>query len=217
MSTNLEVLADHYQKTFELTHKYWDQRNRTFLILIAVVASAALLTLHPDGSNQIITKLLLSYVEAGNDPFFVKSVTQFLPALIQIIFLIVILYLMVGLYHRTVAIIRNYRYLNHIEEEIRKNLSLSEDSYVFTREGKFYFENKGRFSWAIKYSYMFMLGGFLGLFYILTLIQDIKQLSPLLIVDILAAIPTFFFFIAYVVPSLRADRKISSALEDALK
>ena len=215
MSESADILAEHYQNTFELTHKYWEQRNRTFLILIAVVGSAGLLTLNPDGSNQIITKLILSNID--NASALEATVSKFLPALIQIIFLTVILYLMVGLYHRTVSIIRNYKYLNHVEGEIRSQLNLSEESYVFTREGKFYAENRGPFVWAIKYSYMLMLGSFLVLFYAQTIIQDVRSLNPLLIADIAAGIPTFFFYIAYIVPSLRADRKISSALFNVVK
>ena len=40
VSVNVEVLAEHYQKTFELTLMTWEKRNQTFLLLLAVVGAA---------------------------------------------------------------------------------------------------------------------------------------------------------------------------------
>ena len=38
------ALVEHYQKTYELTYKLWQQRNRTFLLLLAVIAAATFLS-----------------------------------------------------------------------------------------------------------------------------------------------------------------------------
>jgi hypothetical protein len=44
MQEGANVVAEHYQKTYELTLQMWEQRNTTLLYLIAVVGAAALLT-----------------------------------------------------------------------------------------------------------------------------------------------------------------------------
>jgi hypothetical protein len=34
MNKEIELLVGHYEKTYEITLKVWEQRNRTFLILL---------------------------------------------------------------------------------------------------------------------------------------------------------------------------------------
>ena len=45
--TTAQLLAEHYQKTYELTYEFWKQRNRTFILLIGVIGVATLLTFRP--------------------------------------------------------------------------------------------------------------------------------------------------------------------------
>ncbi len=44
MSDAADILTKHYQKTFELTYEIWKQRNKTFLVLVAVIGAGTLLT-----------------------------------------------------------------------------------------------------------------------------------------------------------------------------
>jgi hypothetical protein len=39
-----ELLIKHYQKTYDLTYQLWSQRNRIFLLLLAVVGVGAIFT-----------------------------------------------------------------------------------------------------------------------------------------------------------------------------
>jgi len=47
-----KVLAEHYQKTFDLTYELWMQRNRTFLVLLGVIGVATLLTFRTPEANS---------------------------------------------------------------------------------------------------------------------------------------------------------------------
>ena len=76
----------------------------------------------------------------------------------------VVLYLMVQLYHRTITITRNYDYLASMEQEIRKGLGLQEPMISFTREGLFYWRNSPRFAKQIGIAYIVMLGLLLSAF-----------------------------------------------------
>src|SRR5258708_1324692 len=51
-----EILAEHYQKTYELTYELWKQRNQTFLILLAVIGAATLLTFSPTQTNPLLVR-----------------------------------------------------------------------------------------------------------------------------------------------------------------
>jgi hypothetical protein len=51
---NAELLADHYQKTYELTFELWKQRNMTFLLLLAVIGAATLLTFGSAQTNPLL-------------------------------------------------------------------------------------------------------------------------------------------------------------------
>ena len=53
-----ELLIEHYQKTYELTYQLWSQRNRTFLLLLAVIGAAAVLTYRPSDANPLLAAWL---------------------------------------------------------------------------------------------------------------------------------------------------------------
>jgi hypothetical protein len=48
------ILAEHYQKTYELTLEMWRQRNQTFIVLLAVIGAATLLTFSPSQANPLL-------------------------------------------------------------------------------------------------------------------------------------------------------------------
>ena len=53
MRPGTELLAEHYQKTYELTLSMWEQRNRTFLVLLGTVGVATILTFNPNYRTKV--------------------------------------------------------------------------------------------------------------------------------------------------------------------
>jgi hypothetical protein len=62
-----------------------------------------------------------------------------------------VFYLTVNLYHRALYVLRNYRYLGKLEEEIREQLKISAESVAFTRESTFYWGDRGALLGAVKW------------------------------------------------------------------
>ena len=62
MSNTANILVDHYQKTYELTFEMWKQRNRTFLILLAIISVATLLTFRAPEANSLLVDLVAKLV-----------------------------------------------------------------------------------------------------------------------------------------------------------
>jgi hypothetical protein len=62
MTPGTELIAEHYQKTYELTLAMWEQRNRTFLILLATVGIATLLTFNVSQAQPLLVDLIANAV-----------------------------------------------------------------------------------------------------------------------------------------------------------
>jgi hypothetical protein len=52
--TIAELLAVHYQKSYEVTSDHWRQRNRIFLILVGVIGAATLLTFRESETQPLL-------------------------------------------------------------------------------------------------------------------------------------------------------------------
>ena len=144
-----KLLAEHYQKTFELTLTVWEQRNRTFLILLAVVGVASLLTFNVSQAQPLLADLISKTVGVEDATRRAELRTSFPYGLIQSILLMVVLYLTLLLYHRTTFILRSYEYLAAIEKELRDALALSSQMVSFTRESSFYMQHRPALSKVI--------------------------------------------------------------------
>lgn len=108
MPYNTEIVAEHYQKTYELTLQMWEQRNKTFMFLLAVVGVATLLTFNVAQAEPLLVDIIAKIVGIS-DTARLKELRQGFPyGLIQSVFLMIILYFMVVLYHRTAFILRSY-------------------------------------------------------------------------------------------------------------
>jgi len=205
VDTTAKYLTDHYQKTYELTYALWKGRNKTFLILLGAVGLATLVTFPALGTRSVLFLYLAHSL--GLEQKDVSGLQSGFPfAILQAIFLFVIFYLTVNLYHRARYVLRNYAYLGALETEIRQNLALSAPSVAFTRESSFYWGNRDIFSAAVKYVYIILLSGLLVSFLAATIIADCKSGNRLLtIVDILFAVPTLTFLAAYAIASVSMD------------
>jgi hypothetical protein len=198
MSNGADILAEHYQKTFEMTLDFWEKRNRTFLILLSFVGIGTLLTFHVSQAEPMLVDYVLHVLDVKGDDRVAEIRKSFPYGLIQSIIMIVILYLMVQIYHRTTTITRSYEYLSAIEDDIRDKLSLNEESRSFTREGKFYWSSVSKSTRWIGVAYILMLGILLVAFIVMRIINDISSGSVIIVViDIFLSLAILFFFFAY--------------------
>jgi hypothetical protein len=207
VETTAKYLIDHYQKTYELTYALWKGRNKTFLFLLGAVGLATLVTFPALGTRSILF-LYLGH-SLGLEQKDVGTLQSGFPfGVLQAIFLSVIFYLTVNLYHRARYVLRNYAYLSALETEIRQRLYLTSPSVAFTREGSFYWGNSDIASRVVKYVYIGLLSALLVSFLGGTIRVDWRSGNCLLtIVDILFAAPTLFFLVAYAISSVRMDSK----------
>ncbi|TFW29504.1 hypothetical protein [Massilia horti] len=198
MQEGTDLLVDHYQKTYEVTLHVWNERNRTFLLLLAVVGGATLLTFNASQAQPLLVDLIakfLSIADAGRRDELRGS---FPYGLVQSILLMVVLYLTLLLYHRTTFIKRSYRYLGVLEDEIRAGLGVAPASSAFTREGTFYLRQQLPLSRFVGMTYVVMLGLLLGAFLGMRIYTDLLSGSLwFALVDLVLALPTLLFFGAY--------------------
>lgn len=192
------LTAEHYQKTYELTLQVWEQRNTTFLALLAVVGTATILTFNVPQAEPLLVDIIAKLADI-QDAERLKDLRRSFPyGLVQSILLMTILYLMVILYHRTTFILRCYRYLDAVEGELRSSLNLPANAIVFTREGDFYRAHKGPLAPFVAATYIGMLGVLLVAFLGSRIHADIGSGNFIIAtVDIALAIPTMLFFWGY--------------------
>ncbi len=197
-----ELLAEHYQHTFTLTYDYWQQRNRLFLILIAVIAVGSLLLFRVQGADLLVIALLRSL--SGLDSLDI-SPDQF--RFLQSLLLIVVFYLVFNMHHRNLAVLRNYQYLGQMEREIRARLGLGKEEASFTREGDYYWQSRTWGQRAAKWVYIILLGLGLLLFLIGRLVADFQTGAVLAVVlEALISAATLFYYVLYAVSSPKLDR-----------
>lgn len=199
MADSAELIAEHYQKTYEVTLQVWGQRNQTFLVLLGVVGAATLLTFNAAQTQPLLLDLIAKLLSIENSTRQQELRASFPYGLIQTILLMVVLYLTLVLYHRTTSIKRNYVYLGKLEDELRTLLGLSAGSIAFTREGRFYESNSPALRHAVGIAYIGMLGLLLFAFLGMRIYTDLGSGNYLVAaVDFVLALPTALFFIAYV-------------------
>jgi len=209
MDPVVSVLTEHYQRSYEVTYKLWRQRNRTFLVLLAVIAVAALMTLSPSGGHPLLLDYLLKFL-GETDPARVAQLQSAFPfQLVDSIVLLGVFYTMVNLFHRASAVLRGYAYLAAMEDEIRARLGLDEKCVSFTREGRFYSKYSREKSVGlrtVKYAYDVLLGSLLTVFLVERfLYARAHSPVPYRELDYLTSIVTFGYYAAYVWSSIRWD------------
>jgi hypothetical protein len=206
MKDKAEILAEHYQKTYELTFELWKQRNQTFLILLGVIGAATLLTFSPAQTNPLLALWIAKALGVTGDQNIQDLGRSFPFGLLQSLLLVVVFYLVVNLYHRALYVLRNYRYLAALEQEIREQLGAPADSKAFTREGSFYWSDRAFLQSAVKWCYILLVGCLLLAFLGGRVYQDFKT-SPIswTLVDLAISAATGMFFVAYARSSASMD------------
>lgn len=211
MRDNSEILAAHYQNTYELTHELWTQRNSTFLFLLAAIGIGAVLIFGTQDTNSLIV-----YGIAGllgiSDVVRIDALQRSFPfALLQTIVLIVVYYLMVNLYHRTISVFRLYRYLGELEREIRQALGLPATSFAFTRESTFYWHKRPWAMSSVKWVYAVLLGVLLFMFLGGRIYGDVRAHQWLLVaIDVVITLPVALYFFEYAFAAKQMDQPDSN-------
>jgi small-conductance mechanosensitive channel len=210
MKDKAGILADHYQKTYELTFELWKLRSQTFLILLAVIATGTLLTFSPTETNPLLVLWIAKILEVKTDPGIQELSRSFPFGLLQTLLLVVVFYLVVTLYHRSLYVLRNYRYLAALERDIREQLEAPPQSVAFTREGSFYWSDHAFLQGAVKWCYIVLVGGLLFAFLGARIYQDFKTRTlTLAAVELVIALATSLFFLAYAGSSVTMDQEQS--------
>jgi hypothetical protein len=208
MADKNEILAEHYQKTYDVTYRMWQQRNRTFLLLIAVIAVGTVLTYRPTDANPLLVAWVAELLDIKEADRVEQLRNSFPFALLQSILLTVIFYLMVNLFHRALYVLRNYAYLGALEKEIRTALALSDREVAFTRESEFYWKDRPWLLSTVKVFYVLLLGMLLIAFLGGRVIGDFRSVGNLLgVADLAIALPTLLYFGGYAWYTLRLDSK----------
>jgi hypothetical protein len=206
MRDGTDLLVEHYHKTFDVALLVWEQRNRTFLMLLAVVGAATLLTFDVPQAQPLMVDLVARLLSVENEQRRQELRASFPYGLLQTILLMVILYLTLILYHRTTFISRTYRYLESLEHEVREGLELSTESVAFSREGKFYWNCRPALASGVWFCFAVMLGTLLGSFLTFRILNDFMSGNSWVgFVDVLLAIPTLVFYFAYVFSSANSS------------
>lgn len=201
---NQEMLVEHYHKTYDLTFSVWESRNQSLLILLAVVGFSALLTFDVSEAQPLLVDIIAKLCGITSDERIKELKKSFPYGVIQSIFLIIVFYLTINLYHKTCFIRRSYQYLSGLETDIRSALNLSTGSVSFTREGDFYNKHQTFSSFMTGLSYVLILGGLLLSFLGMRLLNDWHSRDYLIVItDACLTLGILYFFSAYAHVSLK--------------
>lgn len=162
-----------YYKTYDLTFSVWESRNQSLLILLAVVGFSTLLTFNVSEAQPLLVDIIAKLCGITSDERINELKKSFPYGVIQSIFLIIVFYLKINLYHKTCFIRRSYQYLSGLETDIRTALNLPAGSVSFTREGDFYNNHRTFSSFMTVLSYVLILGALLVSFLGMRLLNDL--------------------------------------------
>lgn len=208
MIERASLLADHYQKSFEITSEVWEKRNRTFLLLLVVVGGATLLTFDVAQAQPLLVDLIAGLLNIEGKERIEELRQSFPYGIAQTVLLMIVLFLTLVLYHRTTFILRSYKYLAALESELRAELGIGSNSCAFSREGLFYSTNRPLLSRGVALAYTGMLGVLLLAFLGMRLYVDISTGAAwFALADALLAVPTLIFYGAYVLEPNNASQK----------
>ncbi len=194
-STKLEMLAKHYDQSFELQKESVTKRDRLFLYVLILVLLLLIYMLNPtlisDWANTFI-----------RDRVIANQVSE--AELLDVSFIGLILWFgllsLVHTYFQTVLHVqRQYNYIYDIEKE----LSTYYESKAFTREGKHYRKFKLKFSSLTKFIYWNVFPAFLlfiifswQLFLIRTNAMPLSYKIIESIISIIILVSTYFYLLA---------------------
>lgn len=203
---NVDVLATHYQKTFEVAYDYWKERNKLFVILALTAGIGLLLLLHVPTADSLLVAAIAKFLDITDQAVKDDLLQKFPFNILLSGFLVVMFYLMQRLYSTNLSVMRTFMYLGALETEVRKHLGLPAGSISFTREGSFYWGRRSRIQAMSKYYYVVVLFIILFPFIGFKLIADLESPNLLVIaVDVVISLMAILYWWAYARSSSQLD------------
>lgn len=143
---NLELLAAHYNDSYSIIKTREEQRDRLFLIAVAVVGFLAFTIVFPSTLQGLLKEFELTGVkmQIANVPI---AILTSLAWTLLLIFLL-------RYYQSVVTIDRQYKYLHDLENQIAPEFG---ENNIFHREGKAYKEEKSLLTHWIEFLYTIVL------------------------------------------------------------
>ena len=210
---DVEVLANHYQKTFEVAYENWKERNRLFVYLVLAAGIGLLLILRVPTADSLLVAAIAKFLGITDAAQKAQLVSAFPFDILLSGILVVLFYLMQRLYSTNLSVMRNYLYLGAMEKEIREGLNLPPSSASFTREGKYYWDRRMIMQKASKWYYVFVLFVILVPFIVIKLKGDLLNLQAgvqlqdwvVILVDFTVSLMTFLYWLEYAYSAFRFD------------
>jgi len=205
-AVNVDVLAGHYQKTFEVAYDYWKERNKLFVILVLTAGMGLLLLLRVPEANSLLVDAIAKFLGVTDMERIKQLYANFPFNVLLSGVLVVMFYLMQRLYSTNLSVMRTFLYLGALEKEIQPHLGLPTGSVAFTREGSFYWGRRSRIQAMSKYYYVVVLFIILVPFIGFKLIADLESPNLLVIaVDVVVSLMAILYWWAYARSSFQLD------------
>lgn len=202
---NVEVLAEHYQKTFEVAVENWKERNKLFVFLVITAGIGLILLLRVPTADELLVDAIAKFLNI-TDPLRKAELQNAFPFQILLSgILIAMFYLMQRLYTTNLSVMRNYLYLGLLEKEIQPHLGLPSGSISFTREGNFYWNNRRNMQSVSKFYYIAVLFIILIPYILIKLYADFFPFNWIVIVDGIVSALALSYWWEYARSSFRMD------------
>lgn len=206
LPVNVEVLANHYQKTYEIALENWKERNKLFLSLVLTAGLGLMILLRVPTIDRLLVDAVAKFLDIADEARKIELYSAFPFNILLSGILVVIFYLMQRLYSTNLSVMRNYLYLGSLEKDIQPHLGLPGGSVSFTREGSFYWGSRTHMQSMSKFYYVIVLFILLIPFIVIKLISDFE--SPSLIgipVDIAVSLMIVLYWWEYARSAVRMD------------
>jgi hypothetical protein len=212
---NIAILAEHYQKSFEVAYEMWKQRNRLFLWLLGLVSVAVLLTFQAPQANPLLVNWIAKLVGV-TEAVEIEEIEKGFPfALLHSALGFAIFYAMVNVYQHSRIIRQSNSYLPRLEIELRKELGLRKESVFFTRESGYNTGERFKDGAFIAWTYIISLGLLLLAFIGGRVMEDLQLRNPLLMfIDAILILLIGIYFILYARGSVGRGKRKTKTFED---
>lgn len=205
LPVNVDVLANHYQKTFEVAFEVWKERNKLFVYLVITASLGLMLLLRVPTADDLIVDAIAKFLDITDATRKADLRNGFPFDILLSAILVVMFYLMQRLYSTNLSVMRNYQYLGALEKEIQPHLGLPGGSVAFTREGSFYWDNRRNMQSISKFYYVAVLFIILIPFIGIKLYNDLTPPNWIVLVDGTVSALTVSYWWEYARSSFRMD------------
>jgi hypothetical protein len=204
---NVEVLATHYQKTFEVAYDYWKERNKLFIYLVLMAGIGLMLLLRVPTADDLIVNAIATLLNITEQVDKTALKTAFPFDILLSAILVVMFYLMQRLYSTNLSVMRTFMYVGQLEKEMRGYMGLLADKVYFTRESGFYWGRRSKIQTMSKWFYVGVLFIILVPFMVFKMLDDFTKPEWLVItVDLAVSVVTVWYWAEYARSSFEFDK-----------